>query len=77
MDQFQSQFGTTSMPFDVWVDDQGRIRRMTYVVETSPDAAQAFSMSMTMDITDYDADLDFDVPSRDEAVDLNELVGTP
>jgi hypothetical protein len=73
MDQFQSQFGTTSMPFEVWVDDQGRIRRMTYEVETSPDAAQAFSLSTTMDITDYEADLDFDVPSREQAIDLSEL----
>jgi hypothetical protein len=76
MDQFQSQFGSTSMPFDVWVDDQGRIRRMTYALKSSPDAAQALSMSITVDITDYDADMDFDVPSRDEAVDLNDLLGT-
>jgi hypothetical protein len=75
MDQFQSQFGSTSMPFDVWVDDQGRIRRMTYALTSNPDAAQALSMSITVDITDYDADLDFDVPSRDEAVDLNDLLG--
>jgi hypothetical protein len=77
MDQFQSQFGTTSMPFEVWMDDQGRIHRMTYVLATSPGAAQALSISMTMDITDYDADLDFDVPTRDEAYDLSELTGGP
>jgi hypothetical protein len=77
MDQFQSQFGTTSMPFEVWMDDQGQVRRMTYVLATSPGAAQALSLSMTMDITDYDADLDFDVPSRDEAYDLSELTGNP
>ncbi len=30
-----------------------------------------------MDITHYDADSDFDVPSRDEAFDLSELTGAP
>ena len=73
MQQFESQFGSSTMPFDVWVDDQGRIRRMVYRLETAADAAQAFSFEMTMDITDYDADLDFDVPSRDEVVDLSDL----
>ena len=75
MQELEQQIGQTSMPFEVWVDDQGRVRRMTYTMETGPDAPQAVSLAMTLDITDYDADLDFDVPSPDEAVDLSELAG--
>lgn len=76
MQELEAQIGTTSMPFEAWVDDQGRVRRMSYTMESGADAPQAFSLAMTLDITDYDAELDFDVPSPDEAVDLGELAAS-
>jgi hypothetical protein len=73
MQQLQTQFSADSMPFDVWVDGDGLIRRMSYRIEGS--AEQAFSLEMTMDITDYDADLDFDVPAPGDVVDVSDLAG--
>ena len=73
MQELEAQIGTTSMPFEVWIDDENRVRRMSYSMESRPDAPQAFSLRMTVDITDYDADLDFKIPSPDESVDLGEL----
>jgi hypothetical protein len=68
------EFGRTTLPFDVWLDDEGRLRRMTYSITSAPGAPQSFSMVITMDITAYDAELDFETPSRDDAVELADLV---
>ena len=74
LEEFRTQFGDVTMPFEVWVDGEDRIRRMIYVMASAPDAPQPVSFEMTLDITDYDAALDFDVPARSETVDLADLV---
>ena len=73
MQELEAQIGQTSLPFEAWVDGEGRVRRMSYAMESGPEAPQSFSLEMTLDITDYDAELDFEVPSPNEAVDLSEL----
>ena len=68
--QFRGQFGTTAMPFEVWVDGDGLARRMVYRME-----ADGFSMEMTVNVTEYGNDFDLDVPPASDVTDVTELAG--
>ena len=35
MQQFRRQFGTTTMPFEIWVDDDGLLRRMAFRMDAT------------------------------------------
>ena len=77
MDEFRRQFGEVTMPFDLWVDDQDRAVRMSFQMSSAAGSAHDFSMTMTVDITDDDADLgDVAAPPSKDVVDLAELAGS-
>jgi hypothetical protein len=73
-----------SVPIDVYVDDEGRLRRFAYTVDLAPPLNQAiaatgqamavgvFTYGLTVDLFDYDAEITVDLPSRDGAVDLTD-----
>ncbi len=76
MRQFREQFGTLTMPFEIWIDADGLLRRMVYVMEGEAAAAAEFSMEMSMDVTEYGNDFELDIPPADDVTDISELVGT-
>jgi hypothetical protein len=71
--QFEAQFGTTTMPFDAWVDDDGLLRRMLYRIEGETEGAGAFSMEMTIDISGYGDDFELEIPAAEDVTDVKEL----
>lgn len=71
--QFDAQFGTTTMPFDAWVDDDGLLRRMLYRIEGDTEGGGAFSMEMTIDISGYGDDFELDIPAAEDVTDVKEL----
>lgn len=75
--QFRAQFGTTTMPFEVWVDADGMLRRLRYRMESDINPAGAFSMEMTMDVTEYGNDFELQRPPPATVTDLTEMVGLP
>jgi hypothetical protein len=65
-----------SVPSEVWVDDEGLVRRMGFAYEDMQFApGQRGNMSMTMDLFDFGADVDVEVPPADEVIDVQELLG--
>lgn len=73
--QFRRGFGTTTMPFEVWVDGDGLVRRMVFRMESDGGAAgKPFSMEMTMDVTDYGHDFELELPPASDVTDLTDLV---
>ncbi len=68
--QFREQFGSTAMPFEVWVDGDGLARRMVYRME-----ADGFSMEMTIDVTEYGNAFDLDLPDASDVTDVTEMAG--
>ena len=73
--------GSSSMPVDVWVDAQGRVRRMKYVVDlskskvTASTASVPGSVTFTLELFDFGVPVQAVVPPADQVVDLSELSG--
>jgi hypothetical protein len=67
---------TREMPYDVWIGDDGLVRRMTMTFEVPGSGSAGGGLAtMTMDFSDYGEDVDITVPSDDEATDLGDLLG--
>lgn len=72
--QFRQGFGTTTMPFEVWIDGDGLVRRMVFRMESDGGAmGMPFSMEMTMDVTDYGHDFELELPPASDVTDLTDL----
>jgi hypothetical protein len=69
LEQVTKTLKTKEIPLDVWVDDDGLVRRLT--MDWHP-AGGVFSMSL--DLFDF-GDVDLDVPTASETIDLSKLMG--
>ncbi len=65
------QLGTSTIPAEVWIDDQGRLRKMTFSLQVnaggqgttgSTSATQTASFSLTLELFDYGAPVDVSPP---------------
>lgn len=83
------QLGLDEVPFEVWIDDEGRMRKMAIVMDLTEmfgelggadDMPAGFSGEMQMELELYDYGVDVDVeapPAADvEQLDLSELGDT-
>jgi hypothetical protein len=61
---------TDAMPYDVWVDDQSHVRRLS-LVQFGP----AGAVTVTVDYHDVGRSAAIEVPPADQVVDLTALVG--
>ena len=73
VEQMREQAGTLTMPFDIWIDDDGLLRRMVFAMQAEGDVAGAFSMTTTMDVTEYGNEFELEIPPADEVTDLTDL----
>jgi hypothetical protein len=70
------QAGLSEMPFDVWLDDSGYIRKVAATFSASPSGQTgALEASMAFELFDYGADVDIDTPPADQVVDASALTG--
>jgi hypothetical protein len=70
-------FGGATMPMHVWVDDDGRLRRMSFAMsgaDLAPGAGD-FAMRLTMELYDFGAEVTVEAPPADETMDFVELFG--
>lgn len=67
--------GSTTMPVDVWVDAQGRARRMTVHADTSAFGPSGSAFTMTVELYDFGATVDVQPPPADDTIDLTALYG--
>jgi len=74
--QFRTGFGTTTMPFEVWIDGDGLVRRMVFRMGSEGGGLDMpFSIEMTVDVTEYGNDFELEVPAPGEVTDVTELAG--
>jgi hypothetical protein len=66
--------GASTMPIDVWVDDQHLVRREKIAYEATTQG-QKSSFDFTIDITKYGADVKADAPPADQVADFADVLG--
>ena len=84
IDQAIEQLGTSSFPMDVWIDDEGRLRRMRHEIDSSKSpqgqqAAQAGQpvgkVSVDMELFDFGTKVDVAEPPADQVTEFETLLG--
>jgi hypothetical protein len=65
--------GTSTLPIDVWVDDQHLVRREK-VAYSSTAAGKQVAFTMTIDMTKYGAPVDVQAPPADQVSDFSDLL---
>lgn len=68
--------GMDEMDFDVWVDDEGRARRMVTAVPLPPDAGAGAGdgeVEVTLEMFDFGAEVEAAPPPADQVLDITEL----
>jgi hypothetical protein len=68
-DEFVAAYGDEPLETDIWIDDDGLVRRQTMVIEVVGQ-----EMTQTMEYFDYGEPVDVDVPADDETVDISDLL---
>ena len=68
-----AKLGMQSVPLDVWVDDQGLLRRMTMSLDLGK-AMQGGAMTLTMNLHDFGTAVDVTAPPADQVFDATSLV---
>jgi len=77
----QQKLGTTTLPADVWVDGQGRLRKLTQTMDLGKIAAangqagQTGTMTSTFELFDYGVKVNVTEPAPDQFTDLTAVVG--
>ena len=76
IDAMTEAIGTDTLPFEVWIDEQGRAIRMAQSFDFEQGATAGASMSMTIDIFDFGTEVDIEIPPASETTDFQELMGS-
>jgi hypothetical protein len=68
------QSGVREVPTEVWVDDDGLVRRMKLLYDDMQFAAgQRGDMAMTMELYDFGLEVDVEPPPAGQVVDIEKL----
>jgi hypothetical protein len=62
------------VPTDVWVGDDGLVRRMKYTYDMQL-SGRPTKTTMQTDLYDFGADVHISIPPADSVVDITQLVG--
>ncbi len=77
LDQLLEQSGLTSIPIDVWVDDDGLLRRMDLAFSMSQPGQGEASASITLELFDYDEPVSIELPPPADVADASTLQPGP
>ncbi|MBV9412219.1 MAG: hypothetical protein JO148_11525 [Acidimicrobiia bacterium] len=73
--------GSSNQPVEVWLDAQGRVRRMKYTVDLSKSKATTStsglggSVRFTLELFDFGVPVQATIPPADQVVDFSQLSG--
>jgi hypothetical protein len=74
IDQLTEQSGISRVPIEVWIDDDGLVRRIKQTLGGNGSGLQ-MNMTMTTDLSDFGTEVNVEEPPADEVVDFSELTG--
>jgi hypothetical protein len=70
VDVLKQRLGSSTLPVDVWLDGEGRVRRFRQAI-----SAEGSDVELTIELFDFGTDVDVAVPPENDTVDLAELLG--
>ena len=68
----QEQYGIKELPMDVWLDDKGLPRKLSYAIATKAQG-QRVKTSLTMNLSDYGVDVNVQPPPASQVTDLADI----
>lgn len=77
--RFMERLGTSALPVDVWVDREGRLRKLRYRVDLSATGRAEGGSGVivtTLELYGFGVRVDVREPPADEVTDLSRLLGT-
>ncbi|MFJ2261230.1 LppX_LprAFG lipoprotein [Streptomyces sp. NPDC087844] len=74
-DQLEKQLGTSTLPLEMWVDDEGRLRQETIELTLRPQEGegqkdQTVTSTTTLKFTDFGTEADVEAPAAADTVDV-------
>ncbi|MFH8463647.1 LppX_LprAFG lipoprotein [Streptomyces sp. NPDC017991] len=74
-DQLEKQLGTSTLPLEMWLDDEGRLRQETIELTLKPQAGegqkdQTVTSTTTLKFSDFGTDADVEAPAAADTVDV-------
>ncbi|MDQ1038626.1 hypothetical protein QFZ75_005042 [Streptomyces sp. V3I8] len=74
-DQLEKQLGTSALPLEMWLDDEGRLRQETIKLTLSPRTGegqkeQTVTSTTTLKFTDFGTEADVEAPPAADTVDV-------
>lgn len=83
-DAVRQQFemlGTDELPMSVWIDGEGRLRRLHYQLDLEEmdlpgggEAMAAGTADFTLELSDFGAEVDIELPPEEDVTDFTELL---
>lgn len=74
IDEALERAGFSEIPFDIWLDDEGLIRKIQASMSVAPpDENEELDASLSFELYDYGVDVDVTPPPADEVVDASTL----
>lgn len=74
-EQLRKQLGTSTLPLEMWIDDEGRLRQETIKVTLRPEATegqknQTVTNTTTLKFSDFGTEADVEEPAAGDTVDV-------
>jgi hypothetical protein len=78
MAQILEQAQVKTIPADVWIDDEGRMRKMRYVMKLRPkEASSTVTVGTAMELFDFGTVANVVKPPASQTTDFADLIGAP
>lgn len=83
--QIAKQLGSNTIGTEVWIDNEGRLRKLRYAVDVSKaelpskdgEAAPSGTLTATFELFDFGTETSVADPPAEQVTDLKELIGRP
>ena len=72
-EQMSTQAGLKTIPVEIFVDQEGLLRRMRMTMKSTI-AAAPFALTQTTDFYDFGVDVDVEAPAESQVIDLSNLI---
>jgi hypothetical protein len=75
IDLLKDSIGGSTIPVEVWIDEEGRVVRMVQDISFTEGAQKGSTMSMTAEFFDFGTPVKITTPPASQVMDLQELMG--